>query len=431
MSERWPGKVIVGLTGNIATGKSTVMRLAEEKGALALDADVVVHEILATDPGVQRSVVDAFGSGVRQSDDEIDRAALAAIVFEDESALRTLELILHPRVRERLFRHIDRHQATVVFIEAIKLLEGGLAAECDQIWVTRCPVSTQVERLMTYRHLDAETAQMRVSAQSDQELKAAMADVVIDTGGTLERTRAYFEMAWRRLQRSFTSNVPSAGSTRTVSLDYQDVRKDSGTERDDQSPYDVSPMKDRTYQPTVNRNYEAFGEGIVVRRARPSDVPGIIELVELASRGRVTLEQDQLLPDLGQRGYLIGQQYDEISAVAGWYAEDLVASIDLFFVHPLTAIPVTGAAGLQEIETTANELICEVILAMPGDDEPAEMRELLINRGFKHVVADSLPRVWQAAVKDVRHPAPTVMMRVLRDTRQVRVRTIKEHHGQY
>ncbi|UCG23726.1 MAG: dephospho-CoA kinase, partial [Chloroflexota bacterium] len=409
----------------------TVMRLAEEKGALALDADVIVHEILATDPGVQRSVIDVFGSGVRQSDGGIDRAALAAVVFDDDKALRELELILHPRVRDRLLKRIEQHQEAVVFIEAIKLLEGGLAAECDQIWVTRCPVATQIERLMTYRDLDTETAQMRVNAQSDQELKAAAADVVIDTGGTLDQTQAYFEMAWTRLQRTITAKVPEAGATGTARQNYQEVRDDSDDESSDDSLDDSSPTINEANRPVVERNYEAFGEGIVVRRARPSDVPAIIELVELASQGRFRPDKDQLLLDLGQRGYLIGQQDDEISAIAGWYADNLVASIDLFNVHPSNAIPVTGAAVMQEVETTANELTCEVILAMLDHDGPAELRELLIARGFTNVVTESLPRGWQAAVRDAHHPAATVMMRVLRDTRQVRVRTIKEHHGQY
>ncbi len=431
MSKRWPEKIIVGLTGNIATGKSTVMQMAEKRGALALDADAIVHEILASDPGAQRSVVDAFGPGVKQPDGAIDRAALAAIVFDDQEALRYLERILHPRVRERLIRRIQQHQETIVFIEAIKLLEGSLAAECDQIWVTRCPIATQIERLMTYRNFDQETAQMRVNAQSGQELKAAVADVVIDTGGTLDQTRAYFDIAWNRMQRRLTSNVSSLVATDGVHEQDQDGLDDPYSEAGEDTLQHGSLIAGESVRPVENRTFEAYGEGIIVRRARPDDVPAIVDLVNLASRGRVTPEQDQLLLDLGERGYLIGQQGDEISAIAGWYTEDLVASIDFIYVHPSTAIPVTGAAVLQEIELTANELICEVILAMLGDDGSAEMRELLISRGFSYVVPESLPRVWQAAVRDALQPAATVLMKVLRDTRQVRVRTIKEHHGQY
>lgn len=197
MSKRWPDKYVIGLTGNIATGKSAVMDMAAEKGALILDADSVVHHILDGDSGVQTEVARAFGPQVRLPDGGIDRNALAAIVFKDPAALQRLEQIVHPAVRRDLLQRIDESRASVVVIEAIKLLEGGLAEECDQIWVTRCPVEKQIERLMVCRGMDRETATVRVNAQSPQEEKVARADVVIDTDGTMADTRTYFELAWR------------------------------------------------------------------------------------------------------------------------------------------------------------------------------------------------------------------------------------------
>jgi N-acetylglutamate synthase-like GNAT family acetyltransferase len=177
------------------------------------------------------------------------------------------------------------------------------------------------------------------------------------------------------------------------------------------------------------RNYESYGEGIVIRRARPTDIPAIIELVGQATQGEVMLEHDQLLTELGERGYLIGQQGDQISAIAGWNADNLVATIEFLFVQPPEAIPVTGAALLHEIEVTANELICEVILALSGERLADELRQILKGRGFRYVDPESLPRVWRAAVTGARQSPPSLMMKVLRDTRQVRVRTIKETHG--
>jgi dephospho-CoA kinase len=425
LSKRWPEKIIVGLTGNIATGKSTVLQLAQEQDALTLDADAIVHEILATDPGAQQTIVDAFGPSIRQQDGSIDRAAMATIVFTDENSLSLLEQILHPRVRHRLFIQIDRCPQDVVFIEAIKLLEGGLSAECDQIWVTRCPIATQIERLMAYRDLDEETALMRVNAQSSQDIKAAVADIIIDTGGSLDETRAYFDLAWNRLQRQL-----SAGEAPAESLDPgRNSRSELDVERiDDFLPdEELSPVE--SSRPAGMRNYENYGEGIVVRRAQPADIPTIIELVGQASQGAIALEHDQLITELGERGYLIGQQGDQISAIAGWNADNLVATIEFIYVQPPEAIPVTGAALLHEIEVTANELICEVILHLSGENVADEIRQILKGRGFRYVDPESLPRVWQAAVTGAQQPVTTVMMKVLRDTRQVRVRTIKEHHG--
>lgn len=215
MSKRWPDKTIIGLTGNIATGKSAVMDMAAARGALTLDADEVVHQILAGDSGVQSDIVLAFGEQMRRPDGGIDRDALASVVFKEPMKLRHLEGIVHPAVRRALLHRIDDSPADIVVIEAIKLLEGGLAAECDEIWVTRCPEEKQIERLTVCRGMDRDTANMRVKAQSAQEDKVARADVVIDTDGTLADTKAQFESAWRGLVQEFM--VPSAQSPEGLS----------------------------------------------------------------------------------------------------------------------------------------------------------------------------------------------------------------------
>jgi dephospho-CoA kinase len=192
---------IIGLTGNIATGKSAVMRLAAERGALTIDADRVVHELLATDAAIQDEVVAAFGPDVRRANGGIDRAALGSIVFGDAARLRQLEGILHPAVRAEIARRVQASDAPVILIEAIKLLEGPLAALCDQVWVTACARETQVARLRVCRGLSEAEAVARIDAQSPQADKIARADVVIDTDGLLRETEARFESAWSLLGR--------------------------------------------------------------------------------------------------------------------------------------------------------------------------------------------------------------------------------------
>ncbi|MCA9865746.1 MAG: dephospho-CoA kinase [Anaerolineae bacterium] len=194
------GRVIIGLTGNIATGKSAIMRLAAERGALTIDADRVVHELLDGDAAIQTAVADAFGPGVRRADGRIDRAALGAIVYGDAEQLGRLEALLHPVVRAEIGRRVAATDAPVVMIEAIKLLEGPLAAVCRQVWVTTCARETQLERLRVCRGLDEATAVARVEAQSLQADKIARADVVIATDGLMTQTQAQFETAWGELQ---------------------------------------------------------------------------------------------------------------------------------------------------------------------------------------------------------------------------------------
>jgi len=187
---------IIGLTGNIATGKSAVMRLAAERGALTIDADRVVHELLASDTGIQAQVVAVFGEGVRRANGGIDRAALGAIVFGDPARLGQLEAILHPAVRLAISRRVAASDAPVIVIEAIKLLEGPLATMCDQVWVTACARETQMARLRVCRGMDEASAAARIDAQSPQADKIARANVVITTDGLLRETEAQVAAAW-------------------------------------------------------------------------------------------------------------------------------------------------------------------------------------------------------------------------------------------
>ncbi len=194
-------KTIIGLTGNIATGKSAVMNLAAEQGALAIDADKIVHEILANDISLQEATITAFGPTIQTNDGRIDRAALGKIVFNDPQALRQLEEIIHPAVHRQVIEIIRGSDAPIVIIEAIKLLEGKLRGICHTIWVTRCPREIQLQRLRVCRGLDEETAAMRIDSQSPQVEKVAQADIVIDTDGHIEDTKRQFAAAWSRLPR--------------------------------------------------------------------------------------------------------------------------------------------------------------------------------------------------------------------------------------
>jgi len=192
-------KVLIGLTGNIATGKSTVARMMADLGATVIDADRVAHEAMRAGTEVHAAIVEAFGPEVVGPDGEIDRARLGAMVFADPEALARLERIVHPAVAAEVARRIAEAPTPVVVVEAIKLIEAGMAEGCDTLWVTACPSDLRVRRLMADRGLSREEAELRVRAQPPQEEKVARADVVIDTGGTLDQTRAQVKAAWERV----------------------------------------------------------------------------------------------------------------------------------------------------------------------------------------------------------------------------------------
>jgi dephospho-CoA kinase len=168
-------------------------------GAMAIDADRVAHQVMGPGSPVHQGIVAAFGPEVLRDDGAVDRARLGAVVFSDPAALARLEELVHPAVIEEVMRRIDASDADVVVVEAIKLIEAGMAETCDAVWVTTCPTSLRVERLVVERGMSPEEARRRVVAQPPQAEKIARADVVIDTSGDLAHTRAQVEAAWGRL----------------------------------------------------------------------------------------------------------------------------------------------------------------------------------------------------------------------------------------
>ena len=392
MSRRWPDKLVVALTGNIATGKSVIMKLAAERGALTIDADKLVHHILNNDTAVQRKIVDAFDGKVRHPNGGIDRRKLGAIVFDNPQALVRLEHITHPTVRKLLVRQVDSDPARIVMIEAIKLLETGFAADCDVIWVTRCPESTQIQRLTVCRGLDEATALKRVRAQPPQQKKVAVADVVIDTNGTMIDTEERFNYAWERLVK----NLPF------TDISKLDSQWQAFSEKQDQAIKPISPT-------TL--------EKLIVRRAKPADIPSILLLIQRATNGAVNMKRTELLASFGDRGYLIGQVGTQISTVAGWSADNQVATIEVIFVNPPEAVGITGAAVLEEVESTARSLICEVILAIPPRYGAKRISKLFLERGYEATDIEGLPKPWQDAITGYKKDNKSILMKVLRSTR--------------
>ena len=195
---------LIGLTGNIACGKSTVLQELARLGAAVLDADAVVHQLLKQPGPTRTAVVKAFGSNILGPDGAIDRKILGQIVFQDPTALSRLESIVHPAVLDFTWTWLEQVATEVAVIDAIKLIEAGMAERCDEVWVVTCPQEEQIHRLMENRGLSREEALQRIRAQPPQEEKVARADVVIDNRGRLEETQTQVLRSWNRLTLKHT-----------------------------------------------------------------------------------------------------------------------------------------------------------------------------------------------------------------------------------
>jgi len=205
----------VGLTGGVASGKSTVSAILGELGAVVIDADLLAREAVAPGTDGLAAVVAAFGEGVLAADGSLDRPAVGAIVFADQEQRRTLEGIIHPRVRARAAEIEAEAPPGAVVVHDIPLLtETRQAGSFDAVVVVDVPVETQLDRMVELRGMGRQEAESRVAAQSSREERLAIATYVVDNTGTIEELRArvaevYAELGgWMRGSRPAPGTVP-------------------------------------------------------------------------------------------------------------------------------------------------------------------------------------------------------------------------------
>jgi dephospho-CoA kinase len=189
------------LTGNIATGKSTVVRMLEELGAEAIDGDALVHRLMGPGSPLAKKIREEFGTQAVNPDDSINRPELGKVVFSDPAKLAALEAITWPPVLAAKREAIESPGPDVLILDAIKLWESGMADDCDEVWVVSADREQQIARIIARNKVDRAEAERRIDAQPPQSEKIARADVVIDNSGTLDETREQVEHAWSRLTK--------------------------------------------------------------------------------------------------------------------------------------------------------------------------------------------------------------------------------------
>jgi dephospho-CoA kinase len=370
----WPEKYVIGLTGNIATGKSVVRRMLEHLGAYTIDADVLSHRAIAKGAPGYKPVVDVFGKFILDAGGEIDRVKLGRLAFSDPDVLNNLEAIVHPLVEQAVDLMIKRASQRVVVIEAIKLLEGKLASKCDTIWTTYAPELVQKTRLMEKRGMSEQEAIQRIQSQPAQEEKLAAANVVIQNSGTFENTWKQVVAGWKII-----SPLPETG-------------------------------------PLVPRK---VGVGdLVVQRGRPTDSTNIAALITRLSGRARPLSPDDVMAAFGDKAFLLLMAHKQLVGLAGWQVENLVARTTDLYLDPSITIEPALKALVAEIERASQDLQCEAsLLFLPlqwstQDDVWKEM-------GYARRTPQTLGvQAWQDAALESQ-PANTILL--FRQLRQDRV----------
>jgi dephospho-CoA kinase len=381
------GKFVIGLTGNIATGKSVVRRMLEHLGAYTIDADALTHRVYAKGaPGYQQ-VIDKFGKWILNKDNEIDRAKLGNLVFSDPEAMRQLEDIVHPLVRQAADILIKRATQSVIVIEAIKLLEGDLRNVCDSIWVTNAPEETQVERLVKKRGLSREQALERIHSQSPQSQKVTVANMVITNTGS-------YDDLWKQVSEAWKQIIP-------------------GAKEKDASDDTVQKMKPAKVAKELTGNF-------TVVRGKPKHASVIAELITRLSKGKRSMSVDDVMESFGEKAYMLLQIGDQMAGVAGWQVENLVTRTSDIFLEENIDIAKALEVLIEGVEKASAELQSEASLIFVLN-ELANQETVWQKLGYEKRTPETLGvQAWQDAAIESTSAGSGLFFKQLRQDRVLR-----------
>jgi dephospho-CoA kinase len=377
---KWPGKYVIGLTGNIGTGKSVVRRMLEHLGAYGIDADMLSHRAIAKGAPGYSSVVSTFGKYILGADGEINRVRLGRVVFGDPEALAMLEKIIHPLVDQAIDVMVQRSSQPVVIIEAIKLFEANLYRSCDGVWVTYAPPDVQLARLVQQRKMNEIEARQRIAGQAPQEKKVAQASVVIKNVGSFEDT-------WKQVTGAWQKQVPVA-SQASITTPVTKVKAPEGE--------------------------------ITIQRGRPRHSNEIADLINRLRRPEVPLKKDDIMAAFGEKAFLLLQAGQTNVGVIGWQVENLVARTTDIVIDPAISMNQALPALITEMEKASKDLQCEASLVFAPPDL-AKQDGLWRSLGYDRRSAETLGVLaWMEAALESTLPNTTLYFKQLRTDRILR-----------
>jgi dephospho-CoA kinase len=423
---RWKDKYVIGLTGNIAVGKSLVRQMLQSMGAYTIDADGLSHQAMMPGAPAYLPVVEMFGKFVLDSNGYVNRQTLGNIVFTFPDALTKLEAIVHPIVNQAIMTLAGRAKQRVIVIEAIKLLESqNLSQVVDAIWVVDASPETQMKRLVEKRKMSEEDARRRIMAQRSQADKLKRAAVIILNDGNPEETWKQVQVGWNDVRR-----VTGITGTETEGMAAVKVQPQPAapTPTPQPSVKPITPVKpasqplsqpatpSQTVAPapsvtpgvtkvpqtkplptmpetapdavvsndtaaaTVAAAAEAARKDdtlpkpahmtINVRRGKPGETEQIAAFINRVSDKAVT-RMDIMLA-FGQKSYLVAEDdKDQIIGIVGWQVENLITRVDEVYLDPAVPKEVVIVLMISAMEEHSRDLQSEVsFIFLPAATAP-------------------------------------------------------------
>lgn len=398
---RWPNKYVIGLTGNIAVGKSVIRQMLQHLGAYTIDADGLGHQALSPGAPSYAPVVEMFGKFILDADGRINRRKLGAVVFSSPEALETLERLTHPVIQQAINTLIQRAKQRVVVVEAIKLFETDLVKAVDTVWVVDASRDTQLRRLVEKRKMTPEEALRRVKAQPDQSEKIRRASFVIANDRSVDDTWKQVQAGWASVQRSIgvtpktaTSEGPAmtVGKRATATSEHAAVAG----------------------QPSLSVN------GLQIRRGMPGNAELIAQFISRVSNKQA--DRMDIMLAFGQKSYLLATDANgRVLAIVGWQVENLITRADEFYIEPSAPREPVIDVLVKAIEEASRDLQAEVGFILLPVSTPPETIQAFMRAGYEPTMLDEI-RVpaWREAVHEAVSENPRILAKKLRADRVMR-----------
>lgn len=475
---RWANKYVIGLTGNIAMGKSVVRKMLEHLGAYSIDADGLAHQTMLPGAPAYQPVLETFGKWLLDKEGKIDRSKLGAVAFAHPDALSRLEAITHPIVRQGIDTLITHAKQPVIVLEAIKLVEGELGDAVDSIWVVDASPELQLRRLMEKRGMNELEARKRISTQNPQREKLGRANVVITNNGTPQDIWVQVEREWNRLTQPKPAPTPAPApvmapltppTSTQAAVPVQTAPRAAQTAQTMQPvhpmqpaqpapnvqplpgtprPSDTGPLPTAAPQPAqpVAPAVAAQTTSTPPRPKSetmpplPSQPARTTQSSPAAAPGGATVDIRRGMPRnaeaiahlinqttgktltrmdiLGEKSYLLAEVGGKIMGVVGFQVENLIARIDEFIIVPEAPIGVITQALIRAVEDRSRELQTEVGFIYLPLTAPQSMIQAFVESGYERTELEAIKvPAWREAAAESQPPNTQILQKKLRADR--------------
>ena len=379
---RWSNKYVIGLTGNIATGKSVVRKMLQHSGAYTIDADQLAHQAMMPGAPAYKPIVATFGQFIVGADKRINRQMLGQMVFGNPEALKKLEAITHPIVRQAIDALVKRSKQRVVVVEAIKLLDGDLKGWVDAVWVVNASKASQYKRLVGQRKMSEADAKQRILAQSPQEDKVKQANVVIQNDGDVEKTWKQVQAQWNEIKKQLMQGSVSAAPAKPAA-----------------SSATAAPSP--AAEPSVEPAETISVDGMNIKRGKPDNAQQIAEFIT-AHGNKGEVNRMDVMMSFGQKSFFLAQSEDDsVLAVLGWTVENLVTSMDEFYIKPGVPIEAAVHALAVAVEEASMELQSEAAFLFLPEGTATTVLDAFKTDGYEAITLKEIKiPIWREAVEE-------------------------------